>query len=182
VVYHAAMKIRFHHRGVQPPRAVVACVLLTLLAACGRMGSTLRQAALPESPHARYAQSLRDAGLDSTALGRDWLAAADASLAAAAPVSLPFREAGYFGESEARAVAYRVRARRGQQIVARAETESAQPARLFMDVFAPVRDSTAPPTGSPARTAGRRSASRRSATASTCCACNPSCCAACATY
>ena len=132
--------------------SLVGCILvlgaLGALGACGRVNDALRHAARPESPHERYARSLRDAGLDSTALGRDWLAAAERSLGGAAPVTLPFREAGYFAESEARAVAYRVSVRRGQRLVAAAETQGVPPARLFVDVFEPppASDSAAAPS------------------------------------
>jgi len=114
----------------------LALLLLAALLGCGP-DSPLRDAVREESAHERYARALRDAGLDQAALGRDWLRAAEGALSAAAPVTLPFREAGYFAESEARAVAYRVRVRRGQRIVAAVETQGATPARLFIDLFEP---------------------------------------------
>jgi peptidoglycan LD-endopeptidase LytH len=122
-----------------------SALALLALAACGGVNSALREAARPESPHERYARSLRDAGLGATALGRDWLTAAERSLTAAAPVALPFREAGYFAESEPRAMAYRVRARRGQRIVAAVDAWGYPAAQLFVDVFEPPRDSGGPP-------------------------------------
>jgi len=130
-----------------PRRAALLVFALALLplAACGGVNSALHRAARPESPHERYARSLRDAGLDATALGRDWLAAAERSLTTATPVALPFREAGYFAESEPRAVAYRVRARRGQRNVAATDAQGYPAARVFVDVFEPPRDSATPP-------------------------------------
>ena len=124
----------------------LALLLLAALLACGP-DNPLRDVVREESAHERYARSLRDAGLDRAALGRDWLRAADGALAAAVPVTLPFREAGYFAESEARAVAYRVRARRGLRLVAAVEAQGALPARLFIDLFEPPApdDSLAPP-------------------------------------
>jgi peptidoglycan LD-endopeptidase LytH len=120
---------------------VIALAVLGALAACKDVDEALRDAARPSSPHERYARSLRDAGLDRSALGGDWLTAADKALAAAAPVTLPFREAGYFAESEARAVAYQVAVRRGQRVVAAAEVQGVPAARLFIDVYEPAHDS-----------------------------------------
>jgi murein DD-endopeptidase MepM/ murein hydrolase activator NlpD len=126
--------------------AVAACLSLLLLAGCGGAGSPIERALRPQSPHERYADGLREADLDETALGRDWLAAAAASLAAAAPVTPPFREAGFFAESEARAVAYRVAVRRGQRLVVQVRIEGSPPARVFLDLFEPPRDSGGGPT------------------------------------
>ena len=131
------------HRALLAARCSLLAVVAAVLA-CGP-GSPLRDVVREESAHERYARSLREAGLDGTALGRDWLGAADGALAAAAPVALPFREAGYFAEGEARAVAYRVRARRGQRLVADVEAQGAAPARLFVDLFGPPRDSGGAP-------------------------------------
>ena len=50
-----------------------------LLAACAP-STVLRPLLPPSFPHDEYARSLRQAGLDQTALGRDWLAAAEHAL------------------------------------------------------------------------------------------------------
>ena len=126
-------------------RVLATSVLLALVVGCGPGDTPLERVVRSESAHERYARSLREADLDGTALGRDWLVAAGASLAAAAPIALPFREAGYFAETEARAVAYRVKARRGQRIVAQVQVEGSPTARLFVDLFEPARDSAAGP-------------------------------------
>ena len=42
------------------------------------------------------------AGLDQTALGRDWLAAADRALRDSLVVTLPFQETGFFRADQAR--------------------------------------------------------------------------------
>ena len=127
-------------------RAGAVALLALFVAACGG-ANPLRRAVAPRTPHARYAQGLRDARLDATALGRAWLGAAEHSVRWAAEVPLPYREAGFFAQGEARAVAYRIRARRGQRVVAEVRADSgAIPAPLlFVDVFALPLDSTAAP-------------------------------------
>ena len=119
--------------------AAGALALALLAAACGE-GSPLRRAVAPPTAHERYAQGLRDARLDGTALGRAWLGAAERSVRGAAAVPLPFREAGFFAPSEARAVAYRVSVRRGQRVVASvvpsgAPAVGAAAPLVFVDVF-----------------------------------------------
>lgn len=68
------------------------------------------------SPHEQYAANLRDAGLLQTALGRDWLAAAEKSLHNPLTVSVPYKETGYFPASQAMATALRFQASRGTKI------------------------------------------------------------------
>ncbi len=132
-----------------------------LLTACDP--SELRERVTGGTAHERYARSLADAGLDGTALGRDWLAAAARSLTMPTTVALPFREAGYFAPDEAGVVAYRVQPLRGQQlrvtVQARTSTPTsnqlAEPAngvtdslpqapsvRLFVDIYEVPLDST----------------------------------------
>lgn len=84
--------------------------------------------------HERYARALTDAGLDSTALGRDWLVAADSVLRAPHRISLPFRESGYFTRSEARAVAYRLTLAGGERLSVQVRSWGL-PALLFLDLF-----------------------------------------------
>lgn len=94
--------------------------------------------------HERYAEALRSAGLDSTALGRDWLAAADSVLRAPLETTLPLAEAGVYTRDEARAVAYFVRLRDGQRLEVQLDAQGV-PARLFLDLFEVEGDSIGPP-------------------------------------
>jgi murein DD-endopeptidase MepM/ murein hydrolase activator NlpD len=91
--------------------------------------------ALAPTPHDRYARSLRSAGLSEAALGRQWLAAADASLAAAERVEVPRREAMWFAAAAPRAVALKATLRRGQRTAASASVTSGTPASVFLDLF-----------------------------------------------
>jgi murein DD-endopeptidase MepM/ murein hydrolase activator NlpD len=107
-----------------------------LLIACGCRSGLLRSRLVPPSPHEQYAGSLRDAGLDAAALGRQWLSAAQESLRHASPRSLPLRETGYFAPERPEAVAYRVSLRRGERLTAAVTWEANEPSALFADLFA----------------------------------------------
>ncbi len=97
----------------------------------------------PASAYERYVRSLEGAGLDETALGREWIAAGRQSLEDAAVVTLPFLETGYLPPREAAAAAYRMDLRRGRRLEVEITFESAEPGRLFVDLFE-VRDGGAP--------------------------------------
>ncbi|HZF68557.1 MAG TPA: hypothetical protein VEZ47_11000, partial [Gemmatirosa sp.] len=104
---------RSHHlRRLTRAVAVAAALVGT---AC-RGAGTLRERLAPRTPHERYAAALRDAGLDSTALGAAWLAAADAAVRSPAVAPLPLRETGTFAPGEVRAAAWRLAPRRGQRV------------------------------------------------------------------
>lgn len=107
---------------------------LMLVAACD-LGERLRELGVePQTAHERYARALQSAGLDSTALGRDWLVAADSVLRAPHDVTLPFREAGAFSRAEARAVAYRISLPGGQRLSVSVRAHGL-PMQLFVDLF-----------------------------------------------
>src|SRR5688572_12292334 len=98
-------------------------------------GSPLREAVRPSSSYERYAESLRDAGLDETALGRDWLAAGNVVLSHATPVDLPLRETGYLSPDDPAARAWQFDLAQGRRLVIEVETIAADPFRLYLDLF-----------------------------------------------
>jgi murein DD-endopeptidase MepM/ murein hydrolase activator NlpD len=134
-------------------RALVLLVsgVAALLSACAAP-TTLRRAFVPAYPHEEYARSLRQAGLDQTALGRDWLAASDRALRTTLSVTLPYRETGYFAPEEAGAVAYRFEARRGQRLRVEVELETSETGRLFVDLFRQAADLPEHVASAPAET------------------------------
>ena len=88
------------------------------------------------TPREVYEESLHQAGLHETALGRDWVSVAEQSLVRPASVSTPYREVRYLDPNEAVAVSYRVHLERGQRLAARVEpTEPPNDLRLFIDLF-----------------------------------------------
>jgi hypothetical protein len=112
----------------------VAGLAAVALAGCSRVAE-LRERVAPASPHERYAERLRAAGLESTALGAGWLRAADAALVAARPVTLPAREAAYLAPDETGALGYRARLRRGERLVVEVEAGGGAPALVFVDLY-----------------------------------------------
>ncbi len=113
---------------------LLSLALIASVGAC-RQIDELRESLEGVTPHERYADQLRMAGLDATARGRDWLTAASRSIAAAHPVSLPFQESGYLPSEEAAAVAYRFDARRGEALDVHVRSDDADTALVFLDLF-----------------------------------------------
>ena len=89
---------------------------IPLLALAGCSKESLRELLHHYTPHERYEQVLLAAGLDQTALGRDWIAAATEALYGPITISAPYREESYLDPREAVAIAYRIPLRRGQRI------------------------------------------------------------------
>jgi len=87
------------------------------------------------TPHERYEHGLREAGLDVTALGRDWLAAASHALEEPVTISPPYNEVSYMDAGEAGAVGYRVSLVRGQRISASSELDGDTTYHVFLDMF-----------------------------------------------
>ncbi|MCC6319087.1 MAG: M23 family metallopeptidase [Gemmatimonadaceae bacterium] len=110
-----------------------AFLLLTTLVGC-QVPDVLRERVHVLSPYERYAESLRQAGLDSTALGRDWLLASDSAMRAPLTPSVPFTEAGFYSRTEARAVAFRFDLHEGQRLDVDVRHDGL-PVRMFVDLF-----------------------------------------------
>ncbi|MEP7344360.1 MAG: M23 family metallopeptidase [Gemmatimonadaceae bacterium] len=107
-----------------------ALTILAIIAGCDL--PKLGQPSL--TPYERYARGLTANGLDSTAIGRDWLLASDSAMRAPLRATLPMREAGFYSRAEARAVAFRLSLTDGQRLDVSVQQEG-QPARLFVDLF-----------------------------------------------
>jgi murein DD-endopeptidase MepM/ murein hydrolase activator NlpD/SH3-like domain-containing protein len=98
-------------------RAVSAAAVLGLAAAgCATLEQLPARLLDARTPRERYEARLASLGLTTTALGRDWKAAAERALAEAPLVASPHREEGYLPPGEPTAVALRILARLGQEI------------------------------------------------------------------
>lgn len=110
-----------------------ALTVAFVVASCGFEGAHDEFAGY--TPHERYEHGLRAAGLDVTALGRDWLAAAEHALEAPVAISPPYSEVSYLDAGEAGAVGYKVSLVRGQTVSARFELDGDNGYRVFLDMF-----------------------------------------------
>ncbi|SET43178.1 M23 family metallopeptidase [Hymenobacter actinosclerus] len=116
-------------------RALPFLLLLALLSACSQT-QTLRGLFEPTTPHETYARRLRQAGLAETALGRDWLRAADQALHDSLTVQLPYHESGFFPSDRAVALGLRYSVRAGEAIlVSLTLAPGTTPPRVFLDAF-----------------------------------------------
>ncbi|MFD2999566.1 peptidoglycan DD-metalloendopeptidase family protein [Pontibacter toksunensis] len=88
-----------------------------------------------QAPYEKYAAKLKDARLDETALGQEWLQAGQQALRDSITVSLPFKETGYFSADKPKALGYRVAAKRGERLVVNLEMKAREQAQVFMDLF-----------------------------------------------
>jgi peptidoglycan LD-endopeptidase LytH len=114
---------------------IVAPILAMLLSTgCGEEGPF--GLFKSEHPYEQYVDALKAAGLDSTALGRDWVSAGQTALSRPVVARLPFRETGYFPPHLAGSVAYRLELRRGRKLAIDVTFDTVHPeARLFVDLF-----------------------------------------------
>ncbi len=132
---------------VKKSRSLVLAVLVALLpggcSGVASIGDVFSEPPAWES----YANSLEEVGLAESALGREWLAAAERALSQAPSVETPYREAGYLAPEEPRSLGYRLYLRRGHRLVVDVEMQSAEPGRIFLDLFRlpPEADSLAEP-------------------------------------
>ncbi len=106
-----------------------------LLTGCGSGSTPFREVFKKQTPYEQYEQSLREAGLNKTALGQDWTAAGQKALRDSLRVTIPFRETGYFAADKPVAHSYQVHAQRGQRLVVKVDVQSRQSARVFVDIF-----------------------------------------------
>lgn len=119
----------------RPLYAVRALLFLALASCSGAQDLVERIRPTPETPHEQYAVVLEESGLRETALGRDWLAAAELALRAPVPVSLPFRERAYFVDSEAGVASWSFGATRGDQVRITIVREDTATFAVFADLF-----------------------------------------------
>jgi murein DD-endopeptidase MepM/ murein hydrolase activator NlpD len=120
-----------------------AAALLLVFAGC--RSESLREWLGDYTPHERYELRLLEAELDETALGHDWIAAAESALASPVLIEAPHREESYLDPRDAMAVAYQISLRRGQQLEVSFESAPNSDYRVFLDLYRAARDSAASP-------------------------------------
>ncbi|MCA8830055.1 M23 family metallopeptidase [Hymenobacter pini] len=116
-------------------RALPAVLFVLFLTACSQ-SQTLQGIFQARTPHEAYAHKLKQAGLAETALGRDWLRAADQALRDSLVVKLPFQEVGFFPADRAVATGLRYQVRQGEAIrISLTLAPGTQAPKVFVDAF-----------------------------------------------
>jgi len=93
-------------------------------------------------PRQRYVDALSNAGLGTSALAIDWIAAGDRALREAPLVTSPHEEQGYLAPGEPAAIALRIRVRRGQELTLEMDFAGDSTTTLFLDAWTIESDST----------------------------------------
>jgi murein DD-endopeptidase MepM/ murein hydrolase activator NlpD len=125
-----------------PPLLQAAALLGLAAAGCESLEQLPARLLNARTPRERYEARLASVGLTTTGLGRDWRAAAERALADAPLVTSPHVEEGYLPPAEPTAVAVRVMARRGQEIVFDLQLVGDSSTLVFVDAWRVEPDST----------------------------------------
>ena len=107
-------------------------VVSVALHGCGRIQPILSG---KQHPHEQYRNDLQKAGLDGTALVREWEMAAEKALRDTVIAITPMQEVFYFAAGSATAFGYRLEGRRGEKIQIRTQVTSVGPINVFVDLF-----------------------------------------------
>lgn len=122
--------------------AITLAIAVPLLLYSGEEIEAAREFFRDPTPHEEYMLSLAHAGLSASALGMDWMDAAESAINGPLPISAPYEQEGFFAQEEALALGYRIHVERGQRLEVSLEMQSIEHARVFMDLFRAATDST----------------------------------------
>ncbi|WP_424961453.1 M23 family metallopeptidase [Ekhidna sp.] len=95
----------------------------------------------PRNDHEAYWYSLKQANLLSTALGKDWVKAAEKPFDQQIRVKLPYQESFILSEVKPDAIGYRFDVKRGQKILVDIDLVTQETTRVFVDLFRIENDS-----------------------------------------
>ncbi|ALJ01133.1 peptidase M23 [Rufibacter tibetensis] len=107
--------------------------------------NTLRGVFEKRTPYEKYEAGLKEAKLDQTALGQQWIAAGEQALRKPIPITLPFKETGYFPADRPLAASYQFTVKEGQKVAVKVETQGQQVPQVFIDLFEANPDNTGEP-------------------------------------
>lgn len=112
--------------------AIVLPALLLAAASCKTSGPSLFG---KRSLHEQYGQSLKNAGLEKTAIGNSWFQAAAQALSNPVNIKLPYKEFTYLDASQPRALGLQFTAKRGEKIVVEVERKPLAGSRVFVELW-----------------------------------------------
>ena len=107
----------------------------TLVAAACEQVEQVVDARRDQTPHEAYVAALEAAGLAGSALGQDWIRAAESALSSPLAVNLPYREEGFLPAETPSAIGLRLALQRGQVLTVRTSFDAGDTARVFVDLF-----------------------------------------------
>ncbi len=90
-----------------------------------------------KSPHQVYGDKIKEAGLQETAMGKQWFQAADQSLLHPLIINLPYSETGYFPADRPKAVGVRFSAKRGAKITVNLTKKPTTGFAVYLDLWEP---------------------------------------------
>jgi peptidoglycan LD-endopeptidase LytH len=114
---------------------IPALLLLGTLIGCDALRDVAENLLDHRPARERYLASLNGAGLGTTALATDWVAAGERALREAPLVTSPHEEQGYLEPAEPAAIALKVRVRRGQEVTLELELPNDTTTTLFLDAW-----------------------------------------------
>jgi len=113
----------------------LAPAVLLILASFSCKREIVPEAYVPTGAHDAYRHALAQAGLDRTALGRDWAKAAEFALRSPTEVAAPFEETFHVDSGSAFALGYRFSVKRGQRTEVKLAIDPPSDWRIFLDLF-----------------------------------------------
>lgn len=108
-------------------------ICITVFIACRK--EKVEEPYKPKNAYSAYKLSIQQANLHNTALGRDWLDAADKALDSPIEIETPFEEVFYVDPSKAFGIAYIFETLRGQRIEVDLSIEAIDSTLLFMELY-----------------------------------------------
>lgn len=135
IPHHSPPRARPLRSGVRLLRGVLLAPILALASVGCSSEVDLPFFEPAETPRGRYVQALEMAGLGSSALARDWSAAADSALLSPVPVTTPYAEDGFIDPAVPTALVYRVGLERGQRLRVETELEAPDSTLVFVELF-----------------------------------------------
>lgn len=118
---------------------VATLILLPILFSCTE--EKIPERFYPRNDHHAYWYSLKQANLLSTALGKEWMLAAEKPFDEQIQVKLPYQEAFVLSDLKPEAIGYRFDVKRGQKILIDIDLITEDTTRVFVDLFRIENDS-----------------------------------------
>lgn len=135
IVYQVDMRERHSQTTSSAASAGFLTYALLLLFAVGCRQEIVPESYKPTHAHEAYLISLRQAGLENSALVRDWISLSQEALSYPIDVRPPFEEVFYVNPASAFAIGYKFSTKKGRRIEIEVAVKTLQSGRLFLDLF-----------------------------------------------